>query len=185
MQDRRGRRGEEPVEQRLVLVRPQARDERDRQVLDPAREHPERLQAAGVGPVDVVDHDQQRLLGGEVGDPLVQRVQPRVVGVDRRGLEAREQLADDPEREVALQVGADRAERAQAGGARLGADGAQQRRLALAGGRLDERDRAAAVPRGIELRAERVQLRFPLQQLGVGDGDHLTAEATRLTAPRG
>ena len=51
----------------------------------------------------------------------------------------------------------------------LGADGAQQRRLALAGGRLDERDRAAAVTSGIELCAERVQLRFPLQQLGVGD----------------
>ena len=38
--------------------------------------------------------------------------------------------------------------------------------------RLDERDRAAAETGGVELRVERVQFRLPLQQFGVGDGDH-------------
>ena len=79
---------------------------------------------------------------------------------------AREELADEAVGEVALELGADGVS------TRIplaSADGAQQRRLALAGGRLDHGDRRRTVARGGEQRAEIIELLFALQKLGVGD----------------
>ena len=69
-----------------------------------------------------------------------------------------EQLAHDPEGEVALERSTGRAEHPQAGFGRLGTQDAQQRRLALTGGRLQQRDRPARGTRRRELGPEAVEL---------------------------
>ena len=180
----RGGRGREPVEQRLLGPRlrgPGGDRQQHRQILDPAGERVEEAQARGVGPVRVVDDHQQRLLGGQVRAQPVEPVERRVARVaavagggteDRLGQRGRarqqrraalrsgpvqlalEQLADDPEGEVALQRSARGAEHAHARVGRLGPQHAQQRRLALARRCLQQCDRAGRGARSRQLGAK-------------------------------
>jgi hypothetical protein len=163
------------------LGRARGDDQRDRQLVDAAGEHPERPQAAGIGPVGVVDEQHQRLLLGEVGRHPRKPVQAHVAGVvaegrlvaafhnvgrELRGIgeQARaagvvgsaqlvlEELADDPEGEVALELGTGRGEHAHPAGS--SAQRAQQGRLALSGGGLHEGGPAVAVAGGFEQRTQ-------------------------------
>ena len=94
-QPRRGR-GREPVEQRLLgprLGRPRGDRQQHGQVLDAPGERVEEAQARRVGPVRVVDDDQQRLLGGEVRAQPIQPVERRVArAVPARGRRAEDRL---------------------------------------------------------------------------------------------
>ena len=197
-QARRGRGGE-AVEQLLLGTRlGGARSDRQqhRQVLDPAGERVEEAQARRVGPVRVVDDHQQRLLGGEVRaqpvEPVERRV-GRVVAFGHGGAEHRlgqrgrarqqrraalgvgsvqlplEQLADDPEREVALQRGARRAQHPQTRVRGLRAQHAQQRGLALTGRGLQQRDRPVRRARRRQ-RARQVLQFGPALEQGVRTG---------------
>ena len=134
------------------------------------REVGEEAQARLVGPLGVVDGQQQRLLGGEVGGQPVQAVQGgEAVAVDlesgdevgsRRALE---ELPDDAEAELMLQLGARRRQHPQAGRER--ARVAQQRGLAQACGPLDDHDRAAAVvARGRDRRGQSLHLALAFEQ---------------------
>ena len=77
-----------------------------------------------------------------------------------------EQLADDPEREVALERRARGGQHAQPGLGRAGAQHPQQRRLALPGGCLQQRDRPARRAGGGELSGEPLELGPALEQRG-------------------
>jgi polyisoprenoid-binding protein YceI len=147
--------------------------------------------------VGVVDHDRERLLVGEVGRQPVQPVQTaerHVRGVVRDGAKLErlarqlrrareqprvtarlvasqlglEQLLDDPEREVALELGPDRREYAHAGARGVGAKRAQQRRLTLPRRRLHDHDAAAAVARRRDRIAQERHLAVALDELPLG-----------------
>ena len=179
---------------------PRADREQHRQVLHPARQRVQEAQARRVRPVRVVDHDQQRLLGRQVRREPVEPVQRRVRGVLAvlrvRGAEHRlgeprgageqpraaflvgrvqldvEQLAHDPEREVALQRPARGREHLEALLGPLRAQDPQQRRLAVARGRLQQRDRPGRGAGGLQLGREALELSPALEQR-VGAGvDH-------------
>ena len=64
----------------LLGPRAGAEHERDRQVLEPPREEAEEAQARLVGPLGVVDADEQRPVGGEVRAQPVEAVQAGVGG---------------------------------------------------------------------------------------------------------
>ena len=88
----------------------------------------------------------------------------RPLGHGRVGQQPLEQLADDAEREVALEVRAAGREHARAGALRAAAHLAEQPRLADAGRALDQRRAALARQRVAEQRAERRQLALALHQ---------------------
>ena len=125
--------GDQAAQHLAVLLGPRAgaEHERDRQVLQPPREEAEEAQARLVGPLRVVDADEQRPVGGEVRAQPVEAVQAGVgglvpaapassniergqpggagepaVALTRVGREQRrlEELADDPEREGAFEL---------------------------------------------------------------------------------
>ena len=138
-----------------------------RLALEPADQVGEKPQRRAVAPLEVVDLEQQRALGGEVERQPVQAVERgerRVAG--RRSLVGRgehdargrggagqcvgigddglEELADDAEREVALQLAGARVEHHRAAGVRVAPELRQQPRLADPGRALDQHRAALA-----------------------------------------
>ena len=63
------------------IERPGGEDERERLPLEPARDERERARRRRVAPLQVVDHEHERRIGGEVGGEPVQAVLPRVAGI--------------------------------------------------------------------------------------------------------
>jgi hypothetical protein len=156
--------------------------EQDRQALQPPREVREEAQRRAVAPVQVVDGQQQRPLGGDVrGEPVepVQRRERRDAlahlgehraGGRRRTGERRagprrdvalEQLAHDAERELALQLRRAGGEDAQRGPL---AQAGQQAGLADPGGALDQDEPAAARRRRLRRGVQRGLLGVALEQ---------------------
>ena len=147
---------------------------------EPAHEVGEEAQRRAVAPLQVVDLEQQRALGREVERQPVQAVQSgerrvaacrhavagggehdlrggRGAGQRRRvGDHALEQLADDAERELALELARARVEHERAVGARAAAELGEQARLADPGRALDQH--RAALPHR-RLGEQRVQQR--------------------------
>ena len=82
-QQPRARVGDQPAQHLALLLgaRAGAEHERDRQVLEPAREEAEEAQARLVRPLGVVDADEQRRVGGEVRAQPVEAVQAGVGGL--------------------------------------------------------------------------------------------------------
>jgi hypothetical protein len=152
----------------------------------------EERERGGVGPVPVVDEQDDGLLGGEVGGQPVQRVpdgervlrrrgvHAREVDLQQRGGEARgsreedrglrvarhvvEQLAHDAEDEVVLQLGAARVEHEHPGVLGGGAGRFDERRLADARRAVDGDDRAGAAPCLRERVPNGVELAVTLEQ---------------------
>ena len=136
--------------------------------------------------MDVVDQHEQGRAGREVRGQPVEPVQRGRPGVDGRGavLEHRcgqrgragqqvwfqhglEQLADDGEREVALQLGAARGEHAVLG--RRGASAAEQAGLPDPGRPFDQQ-RATVLQHA----ADRLELAVAFLERAVGEGGHGT-----------
>ena len=63
------------------IKRPGGEDERERLPLEPARDKRERARRRRVAPLQIVDHERERRIGGEVGGEPVQAVLPRVAGI--------------------------------------------------------------------------------------------------------
>ena len=63
------------------IERPGGEDERERLPLQPARDERERARRGRVAPLQVVDHEREWRIGGEVGGEPVQAVLPRVAGI--------------------------------------------------------------------------------------------------------
>ena len=193
------RRDEQPariLEQRgersaLLARRPQRDHQRHRQLVEAPLEVGEEAQARLVRPLEVVDGEQQRPLGGQVGDEPVQPVQH---GVARLGLlragrhrpgqpdggrrergravqqtgvardRALEERAHDAEAEVALELAAARFEDGQAGRAGEARGLLEQPRLADPGRPLDREEPAAAAARRADERLQPVHLSLSLEQ---------------------
>ena len=182
---------DERRDERVVEVRPRAGQDRYRQLLQPRQQEGEEAQGRRVRPVDVVDAQQQRLARRQVRAEPVQPVQdgeqvaraftgragqPECRGGQRRGalddvgelLRRREsqrgleQLPYDAEREVALQLRAAGAERAQA--VRRLARRAQHLRLADPCRALDDDQRAGAVACRAQPGADPRQLPFAFEE---------------------
>ena len=183
-------------------VEPDRCHERDRQALQSARGIGEPAQRRLIGPVEIVDRDQQRRVRGEVGEQPVEAVDDRVdvtVGavvlvepergagmcsrtgehppaLGLRGREDRglEQLARDPERELALELARARAQRSQPGAGGLLDGVLEQPALAEPGLRRDHGQAAVAACRGSHHPAKLTKLAIALQQcfLSIGVGAH-------------
>ena len=172
LEDVEGRVGREDVEHRLARAggHHQTRGE----PVEALREVREPAQRRRVGPVEVVDEEQQRLFGGEVRGQPVQAVQGGRVALavaaaqDRLGKRGRahevlvghdrlEQLADDGEREVALELGGAGAEDPHAGAP---ARAAQEARLADPRWALDQQPRATPGAGRLDHATDRLQLRL-------------------------
>jgi hypothetical protein len=151
-----------------------------------------------VGPLGVVDRDEQRLPAREVGDQPVQPVQTlvhqlRVVGLllaarleDRQGelcrpgeeggavllglleLDGVRRLAHDAVRVAPLQLGGAHGDRVHAPLAGEIEGGVHQPRLADAGRPLDRHDAAAAADGRLQGAVQRRDLGVPLEQAGIG-----------------
>jgi hypothetical protein len=63
------------------IERPSGQDERERLPLQPARDERQRARRGRVAPLQVVDHQHERRIGGEVGGEPVEAVLPRVAGI--------------------------------------------------------------------------------------------------------
>ncbi len=185
--------GERPA---AIGGRARGDDEQDRQVGDAAREVRDEAQRRQVGPLRVVDRDQQRAVGGQVGRHPPQRVQGArerrvrpgvVVGstLERRERRPRrsgqqrvadlaavardrslDELAHDRPRDRALELVADRPQAAEA--AQLGqrARIGDEPRLADARRALDDEHAAATVGRAGEGVRDVVELALALQCRG-------------------
>ena len=184
----RGRVVGDLAQQRHVgpgLVRAHGGGHEDRLVLEPARKVGEKAQRRPVAPVQVVDRQQQRPLGGQVERDPVQAVQRREGHValalqraehrrgGRRGAaqqllaagdDALEQLAHDAERELALELGAAGAEHERAAVGRPPARLGEQRALADPGRTLDEHGPALARRRRVDQREQLCDLTLALDE---------------------
>jgi hypothetical protein len=196
-QDRGRRVVGDRAQQRLVdvgLARAHGRHEDERQLLDPPAEVLQCAQRRRVGPLEVVDRQQQRRLRGAVGHQPVERVddvelvlrQGGRVGAAqpddarrqaRRALEHRravvrvqggqvalEQLAHDAEREALLEHRGAGDQRRQPMVGRGGDRGLQDPRLADAGDALDDDHGSAPARRAGERPAQGCQLRLALHE---------------------
>ena len=138
--------------------------------------------------MQVVGHEQERLLRGKVGDQPEQALQRAVeallgsrlavvggedggggLGASGEGVRrlrhlALEQLADHSERERAVELGAAAAEHAKPGRLAERADGAQQLRLAHAGLSFEDDESARAARRARDQRAHVIDFRLALEQ---------------------
>ena len=169
-------------------------DEQQRQAAHPPGDVRERAHRRRVGPLDVVDEHDERAAQREVRGQPVERVEHRErrVGhrrpgrdVDERGGEAGraaqqlralllarlgqarlEELADDAERELALELAAARLEHRHLAGAREGRGRRDQPGLADARLALEPDHAARAVGGGLDGLAERRQLGVALEELG-------------------
>jgi hypothetical protein len=202
VQRHRERVAEQFDEERRVdagLVRAQARGCEHRQAFEPAHEEGEEAQRRPVAPVQVVDREQQRLLGAQVDGEPVEAVQHREravglgAGVGRDRLEQHpgrgggageqplararvgeqrlEELADDAECVLALELAAARAEHAQPGVGRAAPRLAEQLRLADAGGALDDHEPGKPGRRLVDERRQRVELLLAFEQARRGSSD--------------
>jgi hypothetical protein len=182
------------IERRQGLLRAAGHDERGRDALQAVGDVREDAQRRAVGPVGVVDEDRQRALRGEVGGQPIQRVpggervvrgcrgrpveldreqrgsEPRRAGKERGRVDDRaaqdlvEQLADDPEAERPLELGAACSQHEQVLVLRDGQRGVQQRRLADARRAVDD-DQAAGSLRGSRERPpDRLELVLTLEE---------------------
>ena len=163
----------------------------DRLALQPAHEVGQEAQARAVAPVQVVDLEQQRALGGEVERQPVEPVQggerrvpgrrPVVRGGEddargggrarervRVGDDGLEQLAHDAERELALELAGAGVEHERVLGARAAPELRQQPRLADPGRALDQDRAPLALRRLLEQRVEQGDLAVALDQRGGG-----------------
>ncbi len=173
------------------LGRPGRRDEQYGQLLEALCQEHQPAQRRGVGPVQVVRHQQQRLLRGEAGDHRQQPLQRAeeaglgaclpIIGAEhgRSGLgsaghELRplrhltlEELAHQAECERAVELGPAAAKDAQPGRLAERGDRAQQLRLADPGLPLD--DHEPAVAGALDQSAHPIELALALQQFPRGD----------------
>jgi hypothetical protein len=175
-------------------------DQRDRQLVQAREQEGKEAQRGGVGPVRVVQRQDERAARGEVRAQPVEAVQHGEGGVERhcrlafgrragqpqharrlpggaleqlgalfgarlaqRGLE---QLAHDPEGEVALELGSPRAQ--DAGGAVVGggAGRGEHRRLADPRGPFDDHGGARTLARAGDGRLDARKLAVALEQVG-------------------
>jgi hypothetical protein len=167
-------------------------DHGHRHSLDPAREVEQETQRDLVAPVDVVDHERQWPLLGQVRSQPVEPMEHRNPGLGallgRRGAhessgelggsreecrsllgrrlddDGLEQLAREAAAEAALELGASRSEHVESvlGGQLRG--GIEKRRLADARGPLDQHDRPRPVANGSDCRLKLSQLCIALQE---------------------
>ena len=180
--------GQQPVHV-VPLTRAQGRREQHGQALEPAQQVGEEPQRAGVAPLQVVDGEQQRTVGGQVDRQPVEAVQHRegavgtlvcCVGVrvehtggrrcgtgEQRGTSRGvgeggfEQLADRPEAELALHLAAARVERRHAVLGRHPLRLAEQAALPDAGRPFDQGEPALPRPGLLEAVAQLGQLAVP------------------------
>ena len=164
------------------------------QRVEAAGEHAEKAQRGVVRPLGIVDGEQQRLLGREVRAQPVQTVQRPEARIDLRALPRQlwqqhvrgepgravehprpvvarsaaqrglEQLADDPERPVALELGTARASHLESAPLGLARRRPQQARLAEPGSALQHHQGALACASGVEPHAESIQLAAALEE---------------------
>ncbi len=170
----RRRRAQHRSDELLVdarLVRPQREADLRVHTLQPREHIGERAQRRRVGPVQVVDREEQRLLPGQPGEQPVQPVQHGEAGGARRRVERRprrrrvrlehrrgqrggageelrrehrlQQLPDDAERQLALELAGPRDEHARAVGPRGRGGDLEQTGLADPGGAFDHQQRDA------------------------------------------
>ena len=168
------------------------RGDEHRLALQAAHEVGEEAQARAVAPVQVVDLEQQRVLGGEVERQPVQAVQGgegRVAACGRAVLgaledhargrggsrehvgiadDALEELADDAERELALQLARAGVEDERAVGDRAAPELGHQARLADPRRALDQHGAALALDRLLEQRVQQRDLAVALDQRSRG-----------------
>jgi hypothetical protein len=179
-------------EERGVLARlglPDAGDDQHLEILDPGQQVREPAQRGQVGPVQVVDHEQERLLGGDVGRQPVETVQHpqgdvcrrlrKVGGLEERDRELRragehlgalllgelnqvrlEQLPDESKREGPLELGAASAEHLHSGGLCAPSCLRDQRGLADPGRPLERQQ----TPGTADQRVDGRQLAVPFQE---------------------
>ena len=198
-----GGRRHQRVEELLVgpgLGRAGGRDEQHGDVLEALGQEHEPSKRRRVRPVQVVGHEQQRLLRRQVGDQPEQALQRAVEAVlggalaiaggedggsglgtsheEIRRLRhlALEQLADHPERERPVELRAAAAQDPHPGGLPERARGAQQLRLPDPRLSLDDHQPAGAAGGPRDERAQAVELRLALEQ---------PAHAARLVGRRG
>ena len=166
----------------------------DRLALEAPRQVGEEAQRGAVAPVQVVDGQHERLLGGQVERHPVEPVQrgerhvaiggrlrcaedrgrrrrragQRALGARPVGDHGLEQLPHDAERELALELrpAARQHQRAVPGGPSPGVG--EQRALADPGRTLDQHGAALAAGRGLDERDERGHFPLALDQLGRG-----------------
>ena len=181
----------------LVLTRPAGNRERHRKVLDAAGEVGEEGERRRIGPLRVVDEHEQRRAFGEGGAQPVQAMQHReralVLLPAPRELEDRgaqgggpvhqlvaagtgharlEELPHDAERELALELGAARAQHAHAALAGLAAGRDQQLGLPDAARPFHDERRAGTGTGRLEPLADLIQLALALEQACRGRGAH-------------
>ncbi len=180
------------------LVRPQAGDDRDGQVVDPAADELEEADGRDVRPVEVVDPQHEGALRGEVREQPVEPAEHAVAGVARlggglRGEHARraagrtregsparvvvegpedglEQLVDETEREPAVELGRPGAEHRRAVLLRDRDHGVHERGLADPRRPLEEQHAAAALGGVQHDGPQRGDLGVALQQRTVWHG---------------
>jgi len=184
----------EKVLLRIRLGRTRPHSDRDREILEPAREDVEEAKTRGVCPVRIVYDEKQGLLltqvhrepeqtvqlgvrdvGGAHGirralkHPFCQTARPREepLGALRRGRAelSFEKLAHDPEGEIALQRSGRGVGDFHAKALRAIPCGAKKRRLSLASGRFEHHQATGAGPRRLEQLLKDREFGIALDQL--------------------
>ena len=175
---------------RCGVWRPRGELDRERQVRDPPREVDGAAQGRRVGPLRVVDRDQERPTGGEARDEPIEAMEDRRLARDpviRRRERERgerqpcgalqqllgialavqhrvEQLADHSVGKLLLELAADRGQNREAATSRARRQLLQHARLADPGAALHDDDAAAAGEHGVEQARKLRELGLALEQ---------------------